>query len=65
VNAQLLEHVDVVDFRRLDSRDGDLQLTYFIHCRTPQTLNNLIDALKRDFPIHEISFIQQDQVLGG
>jgi uncharacterized membrane protein YhiD involved in acid resistance len=65
VNAQLLEHVDVVDFRRLDSRDGDLQLTYFIHCRTPQTLNNLIDALKRNFPIHEISFIQQDQVLGG
>ncbi|MBN1177704.1 MAG: DUF4956 domain-containing protein [Anaerolineae bacterium] len=65
VNARLLEHVDVADFRRLDSRDGVLQATYFIHCRSPQTLNDLIDDLKRTFPIDEISFIQQDQVLGG
>lgn len=65
VNARLLEHMDVVDFRRLDSRDGTLQLTYFIHCNAPQTLNNLIDDLKRSFPISEVSFIQQDQVLGG
>lgn len=65
VNNRLLEHLDVVDFRRLDSRDGALQLTYFIHCRSPQTLNDLIDDLKHNFPISEISFIQQDQVLGG
>ena len=65
VNARLLEYVDVVDFRRLDSRDGAIQLTYFVHCRTPQTINDLIDDLKRNFPIREISFIQQDQVLGG
>ncbi len=65
VNARLLEHTSVIDFRRLDSRDGVLQLTYFIHCHTPQTLSDIIDDLKRHFPIHEISFIQQDQVLGG
>jgi uncharacterized membrane protein YhiD involved in acid resistance len=65
VNARLLEHASVVDFRRLDSRDGVLQLTYFIHCHTPQALNDIIDDLKRHFPIFEISFIQQDQVLGG
>jgi len=65
VNARLLEHVSVLDFRRLDSRDGALQLTYFIHCRTPQTLGDMVDDLKRHFPIREISFIQQDQVLGG
>jgi uncharacterized membrane protein YhiD involved in acid resistance len=65
VNARLLEHVDVLDFRRLDSRDGTLQLTYFIHCYDPQTLNDLIDDLKRSLPIYEVSFIQQDQVLGG
>ncbi len=65
VNDRLLEHVSVVDFRRLDSRDGVLQLTYFIHCHTPQTLGDIVDDLKRHFPIHEISFIQQDQVLGG
>jgi uncharacterized membrane protein YhiD involved in acid resistance len=65
VNAQLLEHVDVLDFRRLDSRDGMLQLTYFVHCYDPQTLNDLIDDLKRHLPVHEVSFIQQDQALSG
>lgn len=65
VNARLLEYVDTADFRRLDSRDGAMQLTYLIHCHTPQVLNDLIDDLKRSFPIDEVSFIQQDQVLGG
>jgi uncharacterized membrane protein YhiD involved in acid resistance len=65
VNAELLEHVEVLDFRRLDSRDGTLQLTYFISCYDPKTLNDLIDDLKDHLPIDEVSFIQQDQVLGG
>jgi hypothetical protein len=65
VNDRLLEHISVVDFRRLDSRDGTLQLTYFIHCPSPQVLDHLVDDLKRSFPVREISFIQQEQVLGG
>jgi len=65
VNARLLEYVSVADFRRLDSRDGILQLTYFIHCHTPQTLDDVVNDLKRHFAVREISFIQQDQVLGG
>lgn len=65
VNERLLEHIDVADFRRLDSHDGTLQLTYFIRSSSPKALNDLIDDLKRHFPISEISFIQQDQVLGG
>jgi uncharacterized membrane protein YhiD involved in acid resistance len=65
VNTRLLEHVDVLDFRRLDSRDGTLQLTYFISCYDPNTLNDLVDDLKQNLPINEVSFIQQDQVLGG
>jgi hypothetical protein len=65
LNDRLLDHVDVVDFRRLDSRDGNLQLTYFIHCHEAQVLNDLVDDLKHNFPVAEISFIQQDQVLGG
>jgi uncharacterized membrane protein YhiD involved in acid resistance len=65
VNARLLEHVDTLDFQRLDSRDGVLQLTYYIHGDTPQTLNALIDDLKKHLPVREVSFIQQEQVLGG
>jgi len=65
VNAQLLEHVDVLDFRRLDSYDGTLQLTYLVSCHDPQTLNDLLDDLKQHLPVSEISFIQQDQVLSS
>jgi uncharacterized membrane protein YhiD involved in acid resistance len=65
INQRLLEHVDVLDFRRLDSRDGTLQATYFVHCNAPQTLSDLIDDLKHNFSVAEVSFIQQDQGLGG
>jgi len=65
VNACLLEHVDTLDFRRLDSRDGSLQLTYFVRCRDPQALNDLLDDLKHNLAVCEVSFIQQDQVLGS
>ena len=64
VNACLLSHVDVLDFRRLDSRDGTLQLTYFIDCRDPQTVNDLVADLKATFAGAEISLLQQEQVLG-
>lgn len=65
VNAKLLEHVPTLDFRRIDARDGILQVTYFFACDDPQTLNALIDDLKRTLPVREISFIQQEQLLGA
>jgi len=65
VNACLLETVDVLDFRRLDSRDGTLQLTYLVVCDDPQVVNDLVDNLKQTLPVVEISLLQQEQVLGG
>jgi len=65
VNTCLLEHVKTADFRRLDSRDGTLQLTYFIDCGDPHALNGLVDALKAGFTVTEISFLQPEQVSGG
>jgi len=65
VNERLLQFVPSLDFRRLDSRDGLLQLTYFIQIENPQVLNDLIDDLKAHLPVTEVSFIQQEQVLGG
>jgi uncharacterized membrane protein YhiD involved in acid resistance len=64
VNACLLNHVDVVDFRRLDSRDGTLQLTYYIYCPDAQTVNDLVADLKTSFAAAEISLLQQEHVLG-
>lgn len=60
VNACLAEHLKVLDFRRLDSRDGALQLTYLIDRASPQTLDALVDALKRRFTVVEISFLQSE-----
>ncbi|MBN1248271.1 MAG: DUF4956 domain-containing protein [Anaerolineae bacterium] len=65
VNSCLLKYVDVVDFRRLDSRDGMMQLTYFIACDDAQMVNDLVDDLKATLPVSEISFLQQEQLLGG
>jgi uncharacterized membrane protein YhiD involved in acid resistance len=65
VNTRLLTHISTLDFRRIDARDGLLQLTYFLSCDDPQTLNDLIDDLKQHLPIREISFIQQERMLGG
>lgn len=64
VNACLLSHVDVVDFRRLDSRDGTLQLTYFIDCRDSRIVNDLVADLQATFAGVEISLLQHEQVLG-
>lgn len=64
VNACLLSHVDVLDFRRLDSRDGTLQLTYFVDCRDPAVVSDLVADLKATFAGAEISLLQQEQVLG-
>jgi len=65
VNTRLLEHFPTLDFRRLDTRDGILQLTYFVTCDDPNLLNDLVDDLKANLPVREISFIQQEQLLGG
>ncbi len=65
VSACLLRHIDVINFRRLDSHNGALQLTYFIDCGDPRTLDALLVDLKAHFPVDEVSFLQQERRLGG
>jgi len=64
VNACLLDHVKTVDFRRLDSREGTLELTYFIDCAKPEAIDALMEDLKRRFSVIEASFLQRDSRLG-
>ncbi len=56
----LSKYVKNIDFRRLDSRDGLMQLTFFIDVDDVNTLNNLVDDLHRQFPITEISLLKQE-----
>lgn len=63
VHQCLQQHLDMVDFRRLDTRDGTMQVTYFVRAASSQQLNDLLDDLRRCFPVAEVSFIQQEQAL--
>lgn len=59
----LQQHLDTVDFRRLDTRDGTMQVTYFIRAASSRQLNEFLDDLRHRFPVIEVSLIQQDQAL--
>ena len=61
VDACLAQYAEVFDFRRLDSRDEVLQLTYLVNCADSATLSQLVDALKQRFSVIEISFLQPEQ----
>jgi uncharacterized membrane protein YhiD involved in acid resistance len=56
----LSKHVKNIDFRRLDSRDGLMQLTFLIDIDDTHTLNDLVEDLHRQFSITEISFLKQE-----
>lgn len=64
INALLLEHVPVIDMRRLDSNEHVFQCTYYIDCPDAASLARLVDSLKQALPGCEISFIQQETALG-
>ena len=57
----LRQHVQNCDFRRMDSREGRMELTFYIDILNVNALNTLVEDLNRLFPITEISFLKQDQ----
>jgi hypothetical protein len=61
IDACLLQNTENCEFRRLDSRDGLLELTYLINIVNVDALNNLVSELQMSFPIKEVSFLKQDQ----
>lgn len=63
LNECLLRHLDELDFRRLDTHEGVMQVTYFVRSPSPQQVNNLIDDLRGSFAVTEISLIQQEPIL--
>lgn len=65
INNLLLEHVKTADLRRLDHVAQTVQATYLIHCPDDTTLTRLLDALKKQLPGAEFSFVEQDSSLGA
>lgn len=64
VNEILVEHAEFVDMRRLDRRDHQLQLTYYVDCKDQTGLSRLMDELRGKMPESSFSFIDQSNMPG-
>jgi hypothetical protein len=65
INAVLLKHVEVADLRRLDRDGSGLQATYLVSCSSDDVMSALMDDLSAQLPGCELSFVEQDNTLGG
>lgn len=58
-------HTNQTDMRRIDTRNGLLQATYYIDCRNSNTLIALMDTLQKALPKAAVSFVEQKGILGA
>ena len=65
INDILTNHTQTVNLRRLDRTAAGLQATYLIYCPDDSTLTALMDGLRAKLPECELSFVEQDNTLGG
>lgn len=65
INNILTNHAESVNLRRLDRSAAGLQATYLIYCPDDSTLAALMDGLRAQLPECELSFVEQDNTLGG
>jgi uncharacterized membrane protein YhiD involved in acid resistance len=65
INQLLLKHVKSADLRRLDRSASTLQATYLIACPNDEILASLMDDISTQLPQCELSFVEQDNTLGG
>jgi len=62
LNAVIARHVTAGDLRRVDVREGGLEVTYFVDVAESGKVSGLIDDLQRTFPGAGVSFIDQNQL---
>lgn len=55
-------HAQSADLRRVDSRDGGLEVTYFVDLRGPEVVSLIVEELQRAFPGVGVSLIDQNQM---
>ena len=65
INHILSQHAQNINLRRLDRTPAGLQATYLIYCPDDTTLTALMDGLRAKLPACELSFVEQDNTLGG
>ena len=62
LNEVISRHTRVSDLRRVDSRDGGIEATYFVDVDGTDRISALIDELKQAFPGIGVSFIDQSRM---
>ena len=62
LNEVIARHVRASDLRRVDSREGSLEATYFVDVDGSNRVSALIDDLNRVFPGIGVSFIDQSRM---
>ena len=62
LNEVIARHVRVSDLRRVDSREGNLEATYFVDVDGSHHISALIDDLQQVFPDIGVSFIDQSRM---
>jgi hypothetical protein len=62
LNEVISRHVRVSDLRRVDTREGSLEATYFVDVDGSNRVSELIDDLNRVFPGIGVSFIDQSRM---
>jgi len=65
INQLLVDQLQEIDLRRLDQHESHLQLTYYVSIKDSSTLTNLMDTLRRAYPLASVSLIEQNNLLGG
>lgn len=65
INQLLLREVPNIDMRRLDSREGTLQVVYYISVSNSEVIASIMDSLKAQLPGSSISLVEQNNLLGG
>jgi uncharacterized membrane protein YhiD involved in acid resistance len=62
INEVIARHVRSSDLRRIDTREGGLEATYFVDLDESNRISALIDELNRSFPGIGVSFIDQSRM---
>jgi len=62
LNEVITRHTALSDLRRVDSRDGGLEATYFVDVDESDHVSALLDDLNRSFPGIGVSFIDQSRM---
>ena len=62
VNEVLERHPAVADLRRVDSRDGSLEITYFVDVGESADVSALLDDLETSFPGMGVCFNDQNHL---